>query len=156
MFSSLVKRALLYKLFYELIFFSIIAEVLRFLVLQCVLSFGSRFQYALLPLLTSHLSDRSINTIQGSCKYQHCYCRCLVAPPSLLHAAVTIVVKKRLVNSITFFLYPQLRQAPKELPESSQKAPRELPSPSLSEICVLIRLSKTADKQSFLGTTWRF
>ncbi len=40
MFSSLVIRALLYKLFYELIFL-IIAEVLRFLVCQCVLSFSS-------------------------------------------------------------------------------------------------------------------
>ncbi len=39
---------------------------------------------------------------------------------------------------------------------SSQRAPRELPSPSLSEICVLISLSKKADKQSFLGTTRRF
>jgi hypothetical protein len=38
--------------------------------------------------------------------------------------------------------YPQLRRAPKELPESSQGAPRELPSPSSSEICVLISLSK--------------
>jgi hypothetical protein len=28
-----------------------------------------------------------------------------MAPPSSLHAAVTIVVKKRLVNSITFFIY---------------------------------------------------
>jgi hypothetical protein len=52
--------------------------------------------------------------------------------------------------------YPQLRRAPKELPESSQGAPRELPSPSLSEICVFISLSKTADKLSFLGKTWRF
>jgi hypothetical protein len=34
-----------------------------------------------------------------------------------------------------------------ELPESSQRAPRELPSPSLSEIYVFISLSKTADKQ---------
>jgi hypothetical protein len=39
---------------------------------------------------------------------------------------------------------------------TSQRAPRELPSPSLNEICVLIRLSKTADKQSFLGTPWQF
>jgi hypothetical protein len=52
--------------------------------------------------------------------------------------------------------YLQLRRAPRELPVSSQKAPRELPSPSLSEICVLISLSKTADKQSFLGTTRQF
>jgi hypothetical protein len=42
-----------------------------------------------------------------------------------------------------------------ELPDSSQRAPRELPSPSRSEICVLICLSKTADKKSFLGTTRR-
>jgi hypothetical protein len=45
------------------------------------------------------------------------------------------------------------QRAPRELPESSQRAPRELPSPSLSEICVLISLSKTADKLSFLETT---
>jgi hypothetical protein len=45
------------------------------------------------------------------------------------------------------------QRAPRELPESSPRAPRELPSPSLSEVCVLISLSKTADKQSFLGKT---
>ncbi len=48
------------------------------------------------------------------------------------------------------------QRSPRELPESSQRAPRELSSPSLSEICVLISLSKTADKQSFLGTTWGY
>ena len=32
---------------------------------------------------------------------------------------------------------------------------RELPSASLSEICVLKSLSKKADKQNFLGTTWQ-
>jgi hypothetical protein len=46
------------------------------------------------------------------------------------------------------------QRAPIELPESSQRAPSELPSLSLSEICVLISQLKTADKQSFLGTTW--
>jgi hypothetical protein len=63
---------------------------------------------------------------------------------------------KELRHFLGMVQYPQLRRAPKELPESSQRAPRELPSPSLNEICVLISLSKTADKQSFLGTTWRF
>ncbi len=52
--------------------------------------------------------------------------------------------------------YLQLQQAPRELQKSSQKAPRELQSPSLGEICVLISLSKTEDKQSFLGSTWQF
>jgi hypothetical protein len=70
---------------------------------QCVPSFCSHFQYGLLLLLTSRLSDQSINAILGNCKKQHCYCCCLVAPPSLLPAAITIMVKKRLVNSITFF-----------------------------------------------------
>jgi hypothetical protein len=44
------------------------------------------------------------------------------------------------------------QRAPRELPRSSLRAPRDLPSPSLSEICVLISLSRTAEKQSFLGT----
>ncbi len=85
----------------------ITAKVLRFLVRQCVLSFRSHFQYGLMLLLTSRLSDQSINTILGSCKEQHCYHCCLVAPPSSLRAAVTIVVKKRLINSITFLFCRQ-------------------------------------------------
>ncbi len=49
MFSSLVKRALLYKLFYLRIDIILITtEVLRFLVHQCVLSFCSYFQYGLM------------------------------------------------------------------------------------------------------------
>ena len=63
MISSLVKRVLLYN---NIIL--ITAEVLRFLVHQCVLSFCCHFQYDLLPLLTSRLSDQSINAILGSCK----------------------------------------------------------------------------------------
>jgi hypothetical protein len=63
------------------------------------------FKYRLLPLLTSCSSDQSIKVILGSCKQQHCYCRCLVAPPSLLHAAITIMVKITLVNNITFFYF---------------------------------------------------
>jgi hypothetical protein len=56
-------------------------------------------------LLTSRSSDQSINAILGSCKEKNCYRRCLMAPLSLLLAAVTIVAKKRLVNSITLFLF---------------------------------------------------
>ncbi len=67
MLSSLVKRALLYQIFRTNIYL-IIAEVLGFLVHQCVLSFRSHFQYGLLPLLTSRSSDQSINAILGSCK----------------------------------------------------------------------------------------
>jgi hypothetical protein len=76
------------------------------LVHQCVMSFCSHFQYiyGLLPLLTPRSSDpRSKHQRYSSCKQQHCYCLCLVDPLSLLLAAITIVVKKRLVNSITYF-----------------------------------------------------
>ncbi len=84
--------------------FLIVVEVLRILVHQCVVSFRSHFQYGLLPLLTPHSSDpRSKHQCYSSCKQQHCYCPCLVDPLSSLLAAITIVVKKRLVNSITYF-----------------------------------------------------
>jgi hypothetical protein len=98
-------RTLLNKLFYKRTnIFLIVVEVLRFLVHQCVVSFHSHFQYGLLPLLTPRSSDpRSKHQRYSSCKQQHCYCPCLVDPPSLLLAAVTIVVKKKLVNSITYF-----------------------------------------------------
>jgi hypothetical protein len=58
-----VKRVLLNKLFYKLIFFLIVVEVLRFLVHPCVVSFSSQFQYGLLLLLTPHSSDPNISTI---------------------------------------------------------------------------------------------
>jgi hypothetical protein len=97
-------RTLLNKLFYELIFFLIVVEVLRFLVRQCVVSFHSHFQYGLLLILTPRSSDpRSKHQHYSSCKQQHCYCLCLVDPSSSLLAAVTIVAKKRLVNSISYF-----------------------------------------------------
>ncbi len=56
MFSSLVKRALLYNFFLQTNIILVTAEVLRFLVRQCVLSFCFHFQYGLMLLLTSHLS----------------------------------------------------------------------------------------------------
>jgi hypothetical protein len=78
-----------------------VVEVLRFLVRQCVVSFCSHFQYGLLPLLTPRSSDpRSKHQCYSSCKQQNYYCPCLVDPLSLQLAAVTIVVKKRLVNSM--------------------------------------------------------
>ncbi len=84
--------------------FLIVVEVLRFLVRQCVVSFRSHFQYGLLSLLTPGSSDpRSKHQRYSSCKQQHCYCPCLVDPSSSLLAAITIVVKKMLVNSITYF-----------------------------------------------------
>ncbi len=97
-------RTLLKKIILQTNIFLIVVEVLRFLVHQCVVSFRSHFQYGLLPLLTPHSSDpRSKHQCYSSCKQQHCYCPCLVDPSSLLLAAVTIVVKKRLVYSITYF-----------------------------------------------------
>jgi hypothetical protein len=97
-------RTLLQKIILRTNIFLIVVEVLRFLVHQCVMSFCSHFQYGLLPLLTSRSSDpRSKHQHYFSCKQQHCYCPCLVDPSSSLLAAITIVVKKRLVNSITYF-----------------------------------------------------
>ncbi len=97
-------RTLLNKLFYKLIFFLIVVEVYRFLVHQCVVLFHSHFQYGLLPLLTPCSSDpRSKHQRYSSCKKQHCFCPCLVDPLLSLLAAITIMVKKRLVNSITYF-----------------------------------------------------
>ncbi len=97
-------RMLLKRIILRTNIFLIVVEVLRFLVRQCVVSFRSHFQYGLLPLLTPRSSDpRSKHQRYSSCKQQHCYCPCLVDPSSLLLAANTIVVKKRLVNSITYF-----------------------------------------------------
>ncbi len=97
-------RTLLKKIILRTNMFLIVVEVLGFLVHQCVVSFRSHFQYGLLPLLTPCSSDpRSKHQHYSSCKQQHCYCPCLVDPLSLLLAAITIVVKKRLVNSITYF-----------------------------------------------------
>jgi hypothetical protein len=97
-------RTLLKKIILQTNIFLIVVEVLRFLVRQCVVSFHSHFQYGLLPPLTPHSSDpRSKNQHCSGCKQQHCYCPCHVDLLSLLLAAVTIVVKKRLVNSITYF-----------------------------------------------------
>ena len=98
-------RTLLNKLFYKRTnIFLIVVEVLRFLVHQCVVSFCSHIQYGLLLLLAPRSSDlRSKHQHYSSCKQQHCYCICLVDPSLSLLAAITIVVKKKLVNSITYF-----------------------------------------------------
>ncbi len=97
-------RTLLKKIILRTNIFLKVGEVLRFLVHQCVVSFRSHFQYGLLPLLTPRSSDpRSKHQRYSSCKQQHCYCPCLIDPSSLLLAAITIMVKKRLVNSITYF-----------------------------------------------------
>jgi hypothetical protein len=79
----------------------IAAEILGIFVHQCVLSFHSYLQYGVM-LLLSRLSDQSINAVVGSCKQQHCHRCYLVVLPSLLCAAIIIVVKKRLVNSFFF------------------------------------------------------
>ncbi len=95
---------LLKKIILRTNIFLIVVEVLRFLVHQCVGLFCSHFQYGLLPLLTPCSSDpRSKHQCYSICKQQHCFCPCLVDPSPLLLAAITIVVKKRLVNSITYF-----------------------------------------------------
>ncbi len=97
-------RTLLKKNYFMTNIFLIVVEILGFIVHQCIMSFRSHFQYGLLPLLTPRSSDpRSKHQCYSSFKLQHCYCPCLVDPLSLLLAAVTIVVKKRLVNSITYF-----------------------------------------------------
>jgi hypothetical protein len=68
----------------------IVVKVLRFLVCQWVVSFCSPFQHGLLSLLTSRSSDPSINAILLA----NNIIAIIVDPPSLLLAAVTIVVKK--------------------------------------------------------------
>ncbi len=103
-FSFTYLRTLRNKIILRINIFLIFVEALRLLVHQCVVSFCSHFQYGLLPLLTPRSSDPSSKHQRySSCKQQHCYCTCLVDLSSSLLAAVTIVVKKRLVNSITYF-----------------------------------------------------
>jgi hypothetical protein len=85
----------------NIVWLMIVVEVLRFLVCQCVVSFHSPFQYGLLSLLTPHFLDPSINAIL----FAFNNIAINVDPPLSLLGAVTIMVKKSLVNSITDFSF---------------------------------------------------
>ncbi len=72
----------------------------------CVISFPFSIWLA---AATNTTFVRSKHQHYFSCKQQHCYCyhgHCLVGPPSLLLAAITIMVKNKLSQQhYIFFLY---------------------------------------------------
>ncbi len=107
MFSSLVKRALLDELFYELIFFWLYWSIKIFIVAVCCIIL---FPFSIwLAAATNTTFIRSKHQRYSSCKQKHCnhyYGCCLVGPPSLLLAAITTVVKNGVSQQYyIFFLH---------------------------------------------------